>query len=295
MSGQYLRSQVEAVQRSGELSALLIFWRRASLRIDRSSRYRLAVLVTVSMAMAISDVRAGFCRRTSSRSTLVRSAGTQSSESIARLDAELVKKMMKLNRMLKGRQTYSLGWSLETLPYQKPTSDWVHHIPVVQGTRLGKLQEACKRLHKATGLAEDAIVTFVLKGGRLGYSAAQISSGPRSSKLPDGRWITRDECTITIKVPDLTFDQLRDLYQTWRRQSRERDRGLTASEEQTLELVREHGDPPPKGTSKAGAYWKKIRRAGIKKGCKWTTVNAPMTIYRRARKKVSPRTQPSAV
>ena len=62
-------------------------------------------------------------------------------------------------------------------------------------------------------VTSDAIVMYVLKGGRLEYPAVAISAGPRSSRLPNGNRIVREECKITIKVPDLTFKQLRNLYQ----------------------------------------------------------------------------------
>ena len=153
---------------------------------------------------------------------------------INKLRDELQKKVVRINKILQGRQSYSLPCSIEFLTYQKPKSDWVHNIPVVEGTHLGTLQEECKRMHTTTGFPEDAIVMFVLKGGKLGYPAAEISTGPRSSRLPDGDWIVREEYKITIKVPDFTFKQLRDLYQACRRQSREwspLNRGLTKAEE----------------------------------------------------------------
>ena len=196
--------------------------------------------------------------------------------------------METINRMLHGRGYYSLPCWVEVLPYQKPNSEWVHTIPVVGGTHLGTLQEECKRMHTITGFQEDAIVMYVLKGGRLEYPAVAISAGPRSSRLPNGNWIVREECKITIKVPDLTFKQLRNLYQLWRRRQSPLNRGLSATEEQTLALVEKHGNPPPKGTPEAGRFWRAIWKDGRKAGRHWQTVNAPMTLYRKALRKLGP-------
>ena len=205
---------------------------------------------------------------------------------IGKLHDELWKKVETINRMLHGRGYYSLPSWVEFLPYQKPNSEWVHTIPVVGETRLGTLQEACKGMHTTTGIPEDAIVMYVLNGGRLGYPAAAISAGPRSGRLPNGDWIVWEECKITIKVPDLTFKQLRNLYQLWRRRQSPLNRGLSATEEQTLALVEKHGNPPPKGTPEAGRFWRAIWKDGRKAGRHWQTVNAPMTLYRKALRKL---------
>ena len=207
---------------------------------------------------------------------------------IGKLHDELWKKVETINRMLHGRGYYSLPCWVEFLPYQKPNSEWVHTIPVVGGTHLGTLQEECKRMQTITGFQEDAIVMYVLKGGRLEYPAVAISAGPRSSRLPNGNRIVREECKITIKVPDLTFKQLRNLYQLWRRRQSPLNRGLSATEEQTLALVEKHGNPPPKGTPEAGRFWRAIWKDGRKAGRHWQTVNAPMTLYRKALRKLGP-------
>ena len=205
---------------------------------------------------------------------------------IDKLRDELWKKVETINRMLQGRGYYSLPCWVEFLPYQKPNSEWVHNIPVVGGTCLGTLQEACKRMHTNTGIPEDAIVMYVLKGGRLGYPAVAISAGLRTSRLPNGDRIVREECKITIKVPDLTFKQLRNLYQLWRRRQSPLNRGLSAAEEQTLALVEKRGNPPPKGTPEASRFWRTVQKDGKKAGRHWQTVNAPMTLYRKALKKL---------
>ena len=209
-------------------------------------------------------------------------------EAVQKLRDQLREQAQQLNRMSRGASFYGVARSQDALAYQKPNSGWVHRVLVRRGTRLDTLHQACNRLQKATGIAEDALVTFVLTGGELAYSAARIEYGERNTKLPDGRWVSRDECTITIKVPDFTFQQLRELYQAWRRERRESliDPGLTPAEQGVLEIVRELGKPPRKGTAEAGTYWRKVQRIGKRRGSHWTTVHAPMTLYRRVCKKL---------
>ena len=231
-----------------------------------------------------------FCTVTQAAAWIASEAGKSppaiDGSAIGKLHDELWKKVETLNRMLQGRGYYSLPCWVEFLPYQKPNSEWVHNIPVVGGTCLGTLQEACKRMHTNTGIPEDAIVMYVLKGGRLGYPAVAISAGLRTSRLPNGDRIVREECKITIKVPDLTFKQLRNLYQLWRRRQSPLNRGLSAAEEQTLALVEKRGNPPPKGTPEASRFWRTVQKDGKKAGRHWQTVNAPMTLYRKALKKL---------
>ena len=123
-------------------------------------------------------------------------------------------------------------------------------------------------------------------GGPHGATRLAISAGLRTSRLPNGDRIVREECKITIKVPDLTFKQLRNLYQLWRRRQSPLNRGLSAAEEQTLALVEKHGNPPPKGTPEAGRFWRAVQKDGKKAGHHWQTVNAPMTLYRKALRKL---------
>lgn len=206
---------------------------------------------------------------------------------VASLDREVTKLVEVLNTECQGTRFYGLQFRTEKLKYQKSGSEWVQHLPITSGTPLGKLQAECSRMHQATGFAEDVLATYVLKGGRLEFPAAHVRARPRGYQLPDGRWLTRLEGTITINTPDLSADQLRRLHQTWQRDARKTSRrGLTEKERKFLALIRDLGDRPPKNTRNASKYWQRALQAGPRRGFQWKTVNAPMMMDLRITKKL---------
>ena len=131
-------------------------------------------------------------------------------------------------------------------------------------------------------------MTYVLKGGQIGFPTARVAVRKRSYKLSAKRWLTRPEGTITINVPDLSFDQLRRLYRTWQQDCAclSSTSGITAGEQKVLSLVERYGKPPGKRTHAAGNFWRTIFEAGCAEGFPWKSYHAPMVTYSRVLKKL---------
>jgi hypothetical protein len=148
--------------------------------------------------------------------------------------------------------------SVRHLQYGRPGDDHVKNAPVSPGTFLAKFASEIQRVSRRTGLPPDALTAHVLAG------AVPILSRVRSTRrdsyftLPSGQQIRLKSVTLTFRTADLTFDELRKLYDEIRGYMG--GKGVRSTDLDDLEfwnLVEELGGPPEpyKGVRR---FWRQV-------------------------------------
>jgi len=147
------------------------------------------------------------------------------------------------------RLAHRLGFDATTtaryLRYGKPGDDHVKNAPVSPGTFLAKLAREVEQISRRSGLPPDALTAHVLTG------AIPILPRVRGTKrdsyftLPSGQQIRLPSVTLTFRTADLTFAELRELYDEIRDYMG--GKGVRSTDLDDLELwnlVDELGGPP---------------------------------------------------
>jgi hypothetical protein len=140
---------------------------------------------------------------------------------------------------------------IELLPYAKKGSEWKVNVPA-RTDRLAALESETRRIAKATGFSQTALVMFVLAGIKPLVSRVSASFTESSSSLPTDQALYGKQISLTFRASDFTARELQRLYARIKQELKLK-RTVPKKEKhlRVYQLVQELG-PPPKGHG----YWK---------------------------------------
>lgn len=158
--------------------------------------------------------------------------------------------------IISGKAIGLFGVSRNSLDF--PGDDgFVTSIPVVEQTDLATLAAAVKRISNATGFREYAVTVHILTGLKPILPRVSTSVRPSWHELPAGNHLWRKQAVIEINVADLTFDELKEIYDNYRKElDVVKKKPLNKQQIKLYNLVASKGGPPRKGVT---AFWKAIQ------------------------------------
>lgn len=139
------------------------------------------------------------------------------------------------------------------LEYAVPGQPAVVRAPAFIGSPLEKLEKVTSELQSETGLRQAYLVAHALADIPIILPPVRITFSQRSVSFPH-TW-----ATVEFHTADLSFEQLRSVYNSIRRRmGTTRRKALTNRDAQLLEEIRKRGEPPKKEKGNRGAikaYW----------------------------------------
>lgn len=134
---------------------------------------------------------------------------------------------------------------MRSLPYQRPDDDHQKSAPVAPGTFLFKLAGEVNRISRSTGLPPDALTEHVFTGITPLMSRVRITNRENHTRLPSGEQAHSRSVTLTFRTADLTFEELRTIYEQVKSHMGGKGiQALTTEDFELWELVQLEGGPP---------------------------------------------------
>lgn len=144
------------------------------------------------------------------------------------------------------------------LVYGRPGDDHQKNAPVVPGTFLFKLAGEVNRVSRNTGLPPDALTAHVFTGITPLMSRVRITDHEKHVRLPSGEQGHFRSVTLTFHTADLTFEELRTIYdQIKGHMGGSGVQALTQEDFELRQLVKEMGGPP-EPYSGVRAFWLEV-------------------------------------
>ncbi len=131
------------------------------------------------------------------------------------------------------------------LPYGRPGDDYQKNAPVAPGTFLFKLAGEIDRVSRNTGLPPDALTGHIFTGGTPLLPRVRRTNHEKHARLPSGELTHLRSVTLTFHTADLTFAELRTIYDGIKTYMG--GKGVQAPTSEDLEfweLVEDMGGPP---------------------------------------------------
>ena len=114
------------------------------------------------------------------------------------------------------RLAHRLGFDATTtsryLRYGRPGDTHVKNASVSLGTFLAKLAREIEHVSRRSGLPPDALTAHVLTGAIPMLPRVQSTGRDSYFTLPSGQQIHLPSVTLTFRTADLSFEELRELY-----------------------------------------------------------------------------------
>lgn len=153
------------------------------------------------------------------------------------------------------------GYSLHTSPYLPyfgpPDMDFQKSAPTAPGTFLAKFARRITEWSKRTRIQPSPLTMHVLTGVLPLISRVRFTENERHFELPSGDQTHMRSVTLTINTADLSFDELREIYNDVKQfLGGKGQRAPTFEDVEFWELVESMGGPPDKGIRK---FWKAVR------------------------------------
>ncbi|NLA11609.1 MAG: hypothetical protein GX883_05740 [Firmicutes bacterium] len=135
---------------------------------------------------------------------------------------------------------------------------FISSVPVVQQTDLAILASHAKRISEATGFRKYAATVYILTGLKPILPRVNTSVRPSWHELPAGNHLWRKNIVIEINAADLTFNELKAIYDNYRKDlGIVKKKPLNVQQARLYNLVVNKGGPPAKG---ATAFWRAIQK-----------------------------------
>jgi len=139
---------------------------------------------------------------------------------------------------------------------------WVIRFPVRGHKELETIEKEVKKISNASGFKKHALTAFILTGLEPIISRATVTSNNYWHQLPNGEALARKNVVIEINSPDLTFNELKEIYNQYRQRMKSKKKKPLSEEHLRLfYIVKNNAPPPEKGNCKQGewtSYWKHI-------------------------------------
>lgn len=158
-----------------------------------------------------------------------------------------------------GYEGYSLSVTPgEALPYfGPPFMDFQRSAPTAPGTFLAKLARRISEWSKRTSIQPSLLTMHILTGLLPLLSRVRFAENDRAFELPSGKQAHMRSVTLTFNTADLTFDELREIYNDVRAYLGGRGQQAPTFEDlEFWELVESMGGPPERGIRK---FWIAVR------------------------------------
>ncbi|MDN5696748.1 MAG: hypothetical protein L0G70_02090, partial [Rubrobacter sp.] len=155
------------------------------------------------------------------------------------------------------------------LPYQRPGYDHAKHVPSFPRTYLERFALRTESISRHTGLPHDALTMHVLTGFTPLRSRARIATTRSHYSVPGGQQIDVSHAEVKFFARDLTYKELRNIYNSIRGHVTGKGRKGRADDPQAQiwALVQKRGGPPLKHGTKQ-RFWTEILEA-------WTSEQPP--------------------
>lgn len=176
---------------------------------------------------------------------------------------------------------------VRTVPYAKPGSETTHHVPVVFGSGLARLEAACRDMADATGFSQLNIIEHVLAGVPLLLPVARLQVRPQwryHLPVPPDGMLSRLSATVEFLSPrDVTADQLKWLARQLRKMlGVTRAKRMSDHHHRLLSLVAQLGGPPK---SNKIEWWEQFKDEWNKRlprgASRYVTWRGPEMAYQR--------------
>ena len=154
----------------------------------------------------------------------------------------------------------SFGLSTELLDFPGQEG-WVERVASSDNPLLNKLQQQVKSISNATGFPQYMITCFILTDMKPSLVRYRLKHSINSSCLPSGEWINRDIVNFEINASDLTFSEIKEIYDKYKTSlNTKRQKSITPKQKELLSLVTKLGDVPinGKGTKE---YWERAKES----------------------------------
>ena len=176
---------------------------------------------------------------------------------------------------------------LETVAYSAPISGLPCHVPVPRGSPLLPLARAARMIAEATGFSAAHVTAHILADAPIPFNPVVVGERLLWESLPTGERVDRDEVVVTFRSPDLTLEELREVYRMIRNRWRPWKR-LTKKEAVLLRIVDELGGPPGrKRANKQDPIWPNVQSRMQDDGYNYKSPRAVANAYRAAKKKLA--------
>lgn len=201
-----------------------------------------------------------------------------------RLEGEVQERLKKM-RDLVGADAWNYNLPMRTVAYGKPGSDWTHRVPAWRDSPLAPLARAAEQMSKATGFQEAQMTLFILTDKRPLLTPASITARPSWHSLPTGGGIRRQEVTLTLRTPEISFDQLRRLFRRIRHEwQAEKGKSMTARDLAVLKAAEEEGGVPSTW-GKGAPFFRRVQKRLARRGISYKTYRSVEAAYDEAVKK----------
>jgi hypothetical protein len=119
------------------------------------------------------------------------------------------------------------------------------------------LQNEVHLMSQATGFSEESLTVFVLMGIEPILFGYEWKLGMLPQETPQGDRIIHRSFTVTFHRADIKFDELRDIYNTYRHElGFKRGKSLKPEHKEIYELVQRKGGPPKDDVI---AFWESVK------------------------------------
>ena len=144
------------------------------------------------------------------------------------------------------------------LPYARPDDKHRKNAPVFPDTFLFKLAGEIDRVSRTTGLPPEALTAHVLTGLMPVMPRVRITEHKSHPRLPSGEQAHLRSVTLTFRTADLTFKELRTIYDEIKTYMGGKGvQAPTLEDLELWELVQEMGIPPEPYNG-VREYWQRV-------------------------------------
>lgn len=185
------------------------------------------------------------------------------------IDHEIQKKKENLHKLfnefsemvIKGEIVGGLGLSRKTLDY--PGADgWVHRVTSTYNKILSVLERASAKISKATGFIPATVTALILTGEIPEYKRFKVGVRENYSLLPTGESIYRNIVNIEILVSDLSFNEIKNIYDFYRNALKVTGKKrITEKQKALLAFIDDYGQPPSRDSKGHVDYWTATKEA----------------------------------
>ena len=165
----------------------------------------------------------------------------------------------KIRRLVKeaGYEGYRLSLPPDLPYFGPPKMDFEKAAPTAPSTFLAKFARRITEWSKNTGIQPSLLTMHVLTGILPLLSRVRSAENKRYFELPSGRQAHMRSVTLTFNTADVTFEELREIYNYVREYlGGKGQRAPTFEDMEFWELVESLGGPPEKGIRK---FWITVR------------------------------------
>lgn len=167
----------------------------------------------------------------------------------------ILKKFDEIGTLIQGIP-WTISWNRPILTFPG-NKGYIEKVPADHPLELSNLEKVVNEMSKATGFEKYALTAFILTGIEPILSRVTVKHNNVMQTLPTGESLRRFNIAFDINSRDLTFEEIKELYDTYRKELRiSKKKKITTKQMRLYYLVKEKGYPDKNKT----IFWTDIAK-----------------------------------